>query len=155
VTVPTAVTVATVEEELPAVTAYAQRHGWSVNWKAEELRLIFDGRHPTDATPIRIVASVVGYRALPPAWTFEDPEGKRSLFPRAGPVDGKSSIFHQDKRRICAPFNRLAYSQEGGPHSDWGGPDRWLEIRGHIHATTLANMLASVLGHLKASPGVC
>jgi len=155
VTVPRSVTIATVEDELPAVTAYAQRHDWAVNWDTEQIRLTFDGKHPADATPIRIVAAVEGYKALPPAWTFEDPAGKRAIFPKAGSVNGKSSIFHQGRHRICAPFNRLAYGQHGGPHSDWGGPERWLEVRGHIRATTLANMLASILGHLKASPGVC
>lgn len=152
-TVPRSVTIATVEEELPAVTAYAQRHGWAVNWDTEQIQLTFDGKHPADATPIRIVAAVEGYKALPPAWTFEDPAGKRSLFPKPGPVNGKSSIFHS-RRVICAPFNRLAYVQHSGPHSNWGGPENWLEVRGHIRATTLANMLASILGHLKASPGV-
>jgi hypothetical protein len=148
------VTIATVEDELAAVKAYAQRHGWATAWNADQLRLTCDGKHPADATPIRIIASVEGYRALPPAWTFEDPASNRSLFPKGGAVNGKSSIFH-GRCVICAPFNRLAYAQHGGPHSNWGGPERWLEVRGHIQATTLASMLASILGHLKASPGVC
>lgn len=154
-TVPREVTVATVEEELPALRAYAQRHGWSVDWNPENLRLAFDGKHPGDATPVRLVALVGGYRAVCPAWTFEDPSGIRPLFPRPGPVAGGSSMFLQDKRVICAHFNRLAYSSEGGPHGDWGGPERWLEVRSHVYAARLANMLAAILAHLKASPGVC
>ncbi len=124
-----------------------------MSWEVEGLRVAFTGKHPADGIPLRIVASVDGYRALPPAWIFEDPEGKRSLFPKAGHSAGVSSIFHSN-RLICAPFNRLAYSQLGGPHSNWGGPECWLQVRRHVRATNLAGMLAVVLGHLKASLGV-
>jgi hypothetical protein len=62
------------------------------------------------------------------------------------------SIFH-GSGVICAPFNRLAYGEHGGPHGDWGGPLSWLNVRGHVRATALADMLALIIAHLNYSPG--
>jgi len=48
---------------------------------------------------------------------------------------------------ICAPFNRLAYTTDSGPHADWGGPERWLEAsngasdRQQVRADTIGDML--------------
>jgi len=153
VTVPKATTVATVEEELPGVRCYAERHGWSVSWDPETLRLTFEGKHPNDNRPIRAIAALDGYRALPPAWSFEAPDTGATCLPKPAPVGGQSSIFHNGCG-ICAPFNRRAYKQHGGPHGDWGGPECWLNVRGHVQATTLAAMFAVIVGHLKASPGM-
>ena len=47
---------------------------------------------------------------------------------------------------ICAPFNRLAYKIHGGPHQDWNGPEKWLDVCGHVGARTLAEMLAQITG---------
>lgn len=157
--IPGEVTVAIVDDELPGLLGYLNRHGWQVEWSPLELRLAVTGRHPKDGVPVRIVAALDGYRALPPAWTFEDPTGGRggaSFFPRAGSIpDGRSSIFH-GKGVICAPFNRLAYKTLGGPHGDWGGPEKWLEVNvpSQVRAIRLANMFAVILGHLTASPGM-
>jgi len=156
-TVPKAVTVATVQEELAGIEGYASRHGWTVSWDPETLRLSFEGKHPNDSTPLRVVASVDGYKALPPIWTIEDPTGgsaKQPFFPKPGTDAGVRQSMFIDKNVICAPFNRLAYKQHGGPHGDWGGPECWLDVKGHIRGTTLASMFASILSHLKASPGM-
>jgi hypothetical protein len=153
VTVPKATTVATVEEELLGVRCYAERHGWTVSWDSETLRLTFEGKHPNDNRPIRVVAALDDYRALPPAWSFEVPDTGIACLLKPAPVVGQSSIFN-DKCSICAPFNRRAYKQCGGPHGDWGGPECWLNVRGHAWATTLAAMFAVIVGHLKASPGI-
>ena len=83
-------------------------------------------------------------RAIPP-----DPE-----HPQPGAGKGiTGSIFHSSGR-ICAPFNRLAYHQHGGPHNNWGGPECWLNVKGQIRETDLAGMFASIVGHLKVSPGM-
>jgi hypothetical protein len=145
-----------VEAELPPVHAYAQRHGWIVRWNPEKIRVVADGTHPADSSPARLGADVHGYKAAPPIWRFLNPSNEDTSdirFPRAGTLpEGKSSIFHSN-RVICAPFNRLAYNEHGGPHGDWGGPSAWLLVRGHVRATCLAEMLAEILVHLKYSPG--
>jgi len=155
--VPKEVTVATVEDELDGIKSYASRHGWDVSWNPEILRLTFEGIHPNDGMKVRIVANVDGYRALPPSWTFENPaesQPKQPFFPKAGtPKGGQGSIFH-GSNTMCAPFNRLAYKQHGGPHGNWGGPECWLNVKGHIRETNLAGMFASIIVHLKASPGM-
>ena len=158
-TTPRDVTMAIIEDELPGIRAYAIRHSWTVEWRADSLSLVFGGQHPQDKTPVDIIAAVDGYRALAPGWTFNDPSSKRAtpeFFPRAGTLpNGRSSIFHSN-RCICAPFNRLAYRVHGGPHSDWNGPEAWLEVRrpGEVHAVRIANMFAVILAHLAVSPGM-
>lgn len=156
---PKEATLAALEEEMPGIQAYATRRGWSVEWNPETLRLIFLGKHPCDNTPMRVVAAVDGYRALPPAWTFAPPEGQPvggSFFPQGGSPPAMSSIFHQCHKVICAHFNRLAYSDHGGPHGDWRGPANWLEQKGkgHVYAERLADMFAVILVHLRASKGM-
>ena len=152
---------AVVEEELPAIKAYAARHGWGVEWAPDALRLAFLGKHPEDATPIQLIAAVDGFKALPPAWTFAKPGDTPAsgvFFPRAdrSPLDNVSSIFLQDKNVICAPFNRLAYQEHGGPHNDWQGPSSWLaqKGKGYAFAEKLADMFAIVLAHLQVSGGM-
>jgi hypothetical protein len=124
-----------------------------VAWDPETLRLIFEGKHPNDKRGLRVIASLDGYRALPPEWRFEDPGTGAACLPKPAPVVGQSSIFH-DGCGICAPFNRRAYKQHEGPHGDWGGPESWLNVHGHVRATTLAAMFAVIVGHLKASSGM-
>jgi len=156
--IPQAVTVATVEEELAGLQCYSTRHGWAVHWVPESLFLHFSGKGTQAVVPLRIVAQVDGYRALPPIWRFErggSAEGT-ACFPIAGrsPTDG-GSIFHSS-RIICAHFNRLAYKDHGGPHGDWGGPPNWeAAVRPqYVSGLTLAGMLGVILAHLKYSPGV-
>jgi hypothetical protein len=54
---------------------------------------------------------------------------------------------------LCAPWNRLAYAEEGGPHGDWGSALGWLNTRSYTQAQTVADMLAAVESHLRSSPG--
>lgn len=154
--VPHEATKAVVEEaELRPAMAYAERHRWRLTWLPENLTLLADGSHP-DSSPVRLHADLAGYRAIPPAWTFTAPGStvpRECRFPAAGALPGGTgSIFH-GKRLICAPFNRIAYSDHGGPHSDWKGPSLWLNVRGVVRATTLAEMLAVIICHLRYSPG--
>lgn len=158
-------TIAVVEEdELPPLVAYAQRRDWSVAWDRDALGLLADGPHPAPGVTarVRLHADVKNYRALPPTWTFRPPpptdEEKRRAAPPPKPPFPKgasvpnvgSSIFHPE-RVICAPFNLLAYKSHDGPHADWDAA-KWLSVRGHVHATTLAAMFAQILQHLAHSP---
>jgi hypothetical protein len=153
---PKNITIASVEDELPALFAFGQRYGWAIKWIPDSLVLLADGKHPADDSPARIHGDVSSYRALPPAWRFIVVDGDTTDKVRAvksGCLPGGiSSMFH-DNGVICAPFNRLAYQEHGGPHSDWNGPPRWLEVKGKVSATTLAEMLAQILLHLNYSLG--
>jgi hypothetical protein len=58
------------------------------------------------------------FPALPPAWHWYNPK-TRALDQRADTPKG-GTFFH-DSGRICAPWNRLAYTScdPAGPHGDW------------------------------------
>jgi hypothetical protein len=157
--VPLETTIAVVEDELAALSAFAERRGWRVTWQEQSLKILAEGPHPADQSAVRIQADVTDYRSVPPAWTFlglplqsvEPP--KPAPFPKADTLPGGvGSIFHPN-RLICAPFNRLAYSQHNGPHDNWGGPTGWMKVTGHARADKLADMLAVILAHLRYSPG--
>ena len=152
------VTIAIVDDELTGLRHYVERHGWQIEWYPERLHLVFLGNHPKDNAPVKILADVNHYRELPPAWSFEKTsnDGRDKPFPISsrGP-NRKSSVFH-GSHCICAHFNRLAYSENNGPHSDWGGARNWLQIdrAGQVYATKIAEMFAIILGHLFASGGM-
>jgi hypothetical protein len=64
------------------------------------------------------------------------------------------SIFHPN-RLICAPWNRLAYGEHGGPHADWGGQTSWTSVgAGYTKGDTLGDMLSQIALHLAVSPGM-
>jgi hypothetical protein len=155
--VPEDTTRALLHGEAAAIEAWAERHRWSVEIDAERLALAATVRHPADGSPLMVVADLHGYRAVPPAWRFVDPATKESgpsAFPMGGPLPGgKGSIFHSGAV-ICAPWNRLAYTSEGGPHGDWGEFANWLNVEGDVtRAADVAQMLSAIDVHLGASPG--
>lgn len=120
----------------------------------EALFLVCRLTHPADGEPLCLVGRVDGYKAMPPAWDFVDPQTQEPdprAFPSGGNVPGGGSIFH-NSRVICAPFNRLAFGDYGGPHGKWS-TEGWLEIRGNVRAATLAEMLNVIATHLRFSPG--
>jgi hypothetical protein len=153
---PRDVIIAAVEEDLPAAHAHAGRHGWCLTWLQDALLLHADGTHPADKTRMRWQANLADYRALPPIWTCYqlDANGAATLrFPKGGSVPSIGASMFLDQGVVCAPFNRLAYSAYAGPHGDWGGPENWLGVRGHVRATSLGEMLAQIFLHLQHSPG--
>ena len=104
---------------------------------------------------VELVAHTDGYRAIPPAWMFVQPgtsQPNPQVFPAAGTLPGIGSIFHGN-RVICALWNRLAYSEHGGPHDNWSGPSAWLQVNEGTIAHTIADMLAIIDVHLRVSPG--
>jgi len=146
--IPTVVTRAVLAEEIPAVLAWAMsRPGWTAEFDEVALHLTVRTSHPATNLPLRLQADLAGYRAVAPAWCFLDAEHGEvtgTPFPQPGAhplVPG--SIFHPN-RVICAPWNRLAYQEYGGPHGDWGALTGW----------TVADMLCQVELHLAVSPGV-
>lgn len=156
--IPATVTRSVVQTEMAAVTAWVARHpGWAARFDPDRLQLVVDAVHPAAGTSIRVTADLTGYRAVPPAWRFTDPTGGDGAGPF--PTPGTSSIvpgsiFH-DHKVICAPWNRLAFAEHGGPHQDWGALTNWVTAAsGSTRAETLADMLSQVALHLSLSPGM-
>jgi len=152
---PATVARASVEAELDAARVWAARHEWTLNWDAEEMLLRVATYHWPVSRLVELTAETDGYRALPPAWTFVRPgtnETSAEIFPAGGNLPGIGSIFHGNLV-ICAPWNRLAYSEHGGPHDNWSGPAAWLQVQEGTIAHSIADMLAIVDVHLRASPG--
>ncbi len=153
---PPTATRASVEAELEAARAWAVRHGWIMDWDPEKLTLRATTYHRPVSRLVEVVAEADGYRAVPPAWKFVQPgtdAADRSAFPAAGTSPGIGSIFHSNPV-ICAPWNRLAYVEHGGPHDNWSGPSSWLQVRDVTTAHTIADMLSALDVHLRASPGL-
>ena len=152
-------TVAIVEDELPAITAFANRKGWQPSWTPQRLLLVFTGRHPRTGETLMIEADVERYRTFPPIWKiFVAREGQRGMcIPNPGKLPNKiGSIFHTGNNVICAPFNRLAYKCHGGPHADWSGPENWLNVvqPGQVRESEIAGMLSTILLHLQYSEDI-
>ncbi len=143
---------ASVEGELDAALAWAGRHQWTVTWTPEDLTLRADTYHRPVGRQVEVVATCDGYRALPPLWRFVRP-GTNEAEPDCHPSAGPASIFH-GSAIICAPWSRLAYAELGGPHGDWSGPAAWLQVPTGAIAHHLADMLALIDAHLRASPGL-
>lgn len=148
-----------VEEELASASEFVRRHGLDLDWSPDELRLrVGPFRQPGTAETFALVGEFAGYRAVPPAWDFEDPDthqlGTLAAYPKpagGGPV---GSIFHS-KPTICAPFNRLAYADGSGPHAgDWGSSTGWLTAgAGYVKATTVGDMIAVIDLHMTWTSG--
>ena len=150
--VPLEVTAAFMEDESAALLRCASRWGWAIEIDVDDLVIKFRMSHPADGTPLVLDADLTSYRAIPPAWRFVDDSG--SSTPDSFPAPGEKSIFHSNLV-ICAPWNRLAYKELGGPHDgDWVGPTNWLNITNVTRAVTLPDMAAIVRAHLHASPGM-
>jgi hypothetical protein len=154
---PATVSQAVVADEKEAITAWADRHGWTLTFEADGLSLDAATTHPATETAIVFHADLGDYPALPPVWTCRNEAGEETLsaFPKPGTQPGISaSIFHGGGF-ICAPWSRKAYASEGGPHqqSEWTMANWRTAGPGYTHAETLADMLDQLRLHLAASPG--
>lgn len=158
IAIPAKFTRAALEEELPSAENLCHRLGWVIkpDLDAETLDILIPNKKWQK--DLLLVGDFHGYRQVPPAWRFLNPQTRQDdpVFRPAGgplPVGGKSLIFHADC--ICAPFNRLAYSDNGGPHGNWGGPESWLTFvdPANVRAVNLAEMLQVFRIHLLFSPG--
>jgi hypothetical protein len=151
------VTQAVMASEMPAITAWAERHQWTIHIDLDSQTVTAQTTHPVENAPVVFHADLTGYPALPPTWTCRDDLGgsPRNAFPLAGTSPAiTGSVFHSNQV-ICAPWSRLAYSEHGGPHSDWGGPTQWKTAAPtYTTAHSLADMLNTLRLHLAVSPGM-
>ncbi len=150
---PDAVVDAWIECELPGAIAWARRHGISLIplFTGQRLLRVVLIQEPS-AERFFLQGSFEQYKALPPVWewrdkTWDETEAS-SLGPRPQPTPFGSSMFlsQGNKTIICAPFNRLAFSEHGGPHGDWGGPAQWISAGPtFVQATTIGEMLQAIV----------
>jgi hypothetical protein len=140
-----------VENELEGARGWAERHGIPLEWLPETLILRATLVQPETNATFFLRGSVADYRCLPPAWTFTDKDwqttGRPIDFPGGVPTRFGASIFitHNQTAVICVPFNRLAYTDQRGPHGDWGGSANWPNAGpSYVHADTIGDMLQAI-----------
>lgn len=148
------------EEEMPAALAWAGRNGVDLRYDRETLTAstkisgpAADGADGDTDEDYLIVASFDSYRLLPPVWKLVHPETGEEIGLAACPKPQGDSVFHP-QGLICAHWSRLAYSEHGGPHSDWGGQTTWQHPAGNYTvALTIPDMLDRLAREVRASRG--
>lgn len=146
--VPTEITKLEIEEEIRAAEAWAKRHEIPFEWIEERLELQVVFTQPVSNDLYYLQGLFDDYREIPPRWIFTDSswsdQVKKQNFPKGESTPFGSSIFHSNGV-ICAPFNRLAYNDYNGPHSDWGSPAQWPNAaRDKVVADTMGDMLSAI-----------
>jgi hypothetical protein len=158
------VTEAVMVDEMPAITAWAQRNGWIVTFDKTALKGRAEVQHPKMNRTIVFWFDVEGYPdRQPPAWwcggdgesvskaPADYPHPPLTATPAGSPV---GSIFHMNQV-ICAPWNRLAYGLHGGPHGDWASLAAWrTNAPGNTQANEIVDMLSQLALHLSFSDGM-
>lgn len=101
-------------DELAALVDVALGNGWPI---ASLTRSQFVLRLPArDGQFYFVSCAGVDYAGLPAAWQWCGEVGAELGHPKHCPAG--SGYFH-GSNVICAPWNRLAYQDVGGPHGDW------------------------------------
>lgn len=146
------------EDEIPAALALAGRRRLDLRYDEEDVSLTLRLEGPAadpsgEPESYLVTASFDDYRVLPPAWRFVHPRTGSEVGPAAYPHPTGPSIFHPNGL-ICAHWNRLAYSEVGGPHGDWGGPANWQKPPpGTSVALTVSDMVDRIVREVAASAG--
>ncbi|MGI8730259.1 MAG: hypothetical protein ACR2LK_09770 [Solirubrobacteraceae bacterium] len=163
--IPTSVVTPAVAAEFTAATAWADRNGLPSSFNAETLRCevtMFgpDAAGIQDAERYMLVGELDSFPAIPPAWRFEHPiTGTRdaSAYPVVPSPPFGSGLFTSggpDGSLICAPFNRLAYTDHQGIHGDWGAATTWRTPRPpYTSVTRVGDMLARIWREVLTSRG--
>lgn len=144
-------------DELPAAIVLSKRRGLLLEYDRASLtvRLRIEGPAPElDAPPepYLITGTFDDYRALPPIWRFVHPVTGADVGTAGYPAHSGESVMHPSGV-ICAHWNRLAYSDHGGPHPDWGGPANWQNPVTGTVALTIPDMLDRLTRDVAASRG--
>lgn len=139
--------------ELDAVEAWAARKSIRLQWIEERLELRTWLTQPHTGEDFYLLADLHNYPLEAPAWLFVGSNWKVSQnkcnWPRrpvkTNRAKSNSTIIHNNPV-ICAPFNRLAFKQHGGPHENWGAPTNWLNVDSELaKAETIPDMLQTIL----------
>lgn len=149
-------TIVAQDQEIPAAFAWAKRAGLRLHYDEDVLALSLEGRSADgdDLTEAYLLTGQLDdYDVLPPIWRFVDPRNREIIGPPAYPQPISGSVLHPNGL-ICAPWSRLAYSSEGGPHNDWGVPTGWKTAApGSSHAVTIPDMLQRLVREVRQSRG--
>ena len=157
---PERVTVAAISSEIEPAHKWARREGVCLEALLSEklVRAVFQ-RAGSDEK-FFLQGFFDGYKAFPPVWEWCDSNwangGRRELSPESArtPYGGSMFLDNGTKAVICAPFNRLAFSVHGGPHSNWGELSHWMSAgQGFVQATTIADMLNVIARDFRFTSG--
>jgi hypothetical protein len=146
------------ESEIPAARAWAARRGLKLVYAEDALTLRVKLAGPPankgdHREPYLVTAELEDFDVLPPIWRFLDPRTGAVVGPAAYPRPTGSSILHPNGL-VCAPWSRLAYQAEGGPHPDWDAPTGWKTPRPpYTHATAIPDMLDRIAREVARSCG--
>lgn len=146
------------EQEIPAALAWTKRAGLELYYDKETLALALSLEGPPanesgSLEPYLLIGGLEDYDVLPPIWRFVDPRTREVIGPPAYPQPISGSVLHPNGL-ICAPWSRLAYSSEGGPHNDWGTPTGWkTAASGSSHALTIPDMIQRLVREVRQSRG--
>jgi hypothetical protein len=153
---------ASVAVEMPAARAWAQRQGFELEYDNEALSLCLRLTGPGDE-PYALLGTFEDYPTLPPIWRFVHPEtghavGRAAYPAPAEPYPRGSALVIDagvDGAVICAHFNRHAFTEEGGPHGDWGPLTNWQNpgASPYTFAITISDMLARIALDVRDSSG--
>lgn len=138
-----------IELELDGAREWASRHDWVLDFDPDRLTLRVATYHRPLHGLVEATADCGGYRAMPPAWQFVRPgtdELDPAWFPRLAII-----AMQQGRPVICAPWNRLAYAEYGGPHGEWSGAGSWLQRTEGTVARSVPDMLALIDAHLRGT----
>ena len=100
--------------ELEILRDLAQLNTWPIH--------VIDGVNFVLGLPSRdndmyfVRCSTGDYPEEPPIWQWSDESGDKCGDPKVCP---KGTGYFHGSNVICAPWNRLAYKDRGGPHGDW------------------------------------
>jgi len=145
---PKAVVRATLQQsdQIPAALAWAKRLGLELQYDEDRLLLHLPLEAPGSTPealpePYLIRGEFEDFDVLPAVWRFVDPRSGDIVGLAGYPSPDGSSVLHTNGL-ICAPWSRLAYKTEGGPHEDWGTLTDWKTPRPpYTHALTIPDML--------------
>jgi len=133
--------------EIPGALRWAEFHGLEHAWHQETLTFtvrLIGGSETIEFERYLVRGTFEDYRVMPPVWRFFDPRTARDIGPAAYPLAGpfpSGSVLHSSGV-ICAPWNRLAYKDRGGPHEDWNAANWQTTAPQYTTAKTIPEMLA-------------
>lgn len=134
---PDVVVRAHVEAEMRPALAWAERNGYRLEYDDAQLRVRMPFESASNGQTLAerylLEGSFEGYRTLPPMWRFLHPDTEEDVGPPAYPSAPQpnpfgSGLFIQGGPTgalICAHFNRLAFTEAGGVHNNWGTLTNW------------------------------
>ena len=136
------------QEEYDQLCAIAEHRGWQLTKTGPlEFTLVLPAR---DGSRFSLRVNCDGYPGVPPTWNWCSPNLKTLNQPCDTPR-GSGGYFH-NSRRICAPWNRIAYREVDtkGPHDDWELAN-WIENPNTKACTTLSAMALRMFTELSSA----